>query len=419
MKTNVENVINYSAPLAPFQLPPELIELKQLVRSIVDKECIPLEAEYLAAESAGEWAAPGAKKAMPEQGPLSDETWARLVRISREAGIYDIHLPVELGGAGFGVLGRFVVEEELNRSIVILPTARVPGILYEGTDEQKEKYLLPIIRNEMCYAFAQTEPGAGSDPGNSMTTNAKLVGDNWVINGTKTFISYADVAGYFLLQAVTDETRRQRGGITMFIIDANTPGISMTPVPLWFPGATLQFTVYFDNVTVPAENVLGEVGGGFRLGQQWLATQDRLTRGSMACGILSRSLDLATEWTKSRETFGSPLSERQAIQWMMVDVFTDLKCIRAMSYECAVRADAGEDVRAYAALAKLLGGSWGHRSIDKVMQMFGGMGESIDLPISHWYRLLRHARIGGGTDEIQRILIARQIYKEGSPLWQA
>jgi acyl-CoA dehydrogenase len=165
--------------------------------------------------------------------------------------------------------------------------------------------------------------------------------------------------------------------------------------------------------------VLGEVGGGFRLGQLWLAISDRLTRGSLAAGILSRGLELATEWARERVTFGEALSERQAIQWMLVDVMIDLKCIRAISYECAARADAGEDVRTYAAMAKYLGGNWGHRSVDKLMQVFGGMGEATEHPIPHWYRLLRHGRIGGGTDEIQRMMMARAIMKQGPRLWQA
>lgn len=416
----MENIIRYSAPATAFTLPPELLYLKDLVREIVDRECIPLESAYLAADSMRhEEPADGADLPAPEQGALDAQTWARLEKISRDAGIYDVHLPVAAGGGGFGVLGWFVVEEEMFRSVVPLPVARVPGILYDCSDYQRERYLMPTVRGEKHYAFAQTEPDAGSDPGNSMRTKATRDGDEWLINGTKTFISYARHASYMLLQAVTDESLRQRGGITMFIIDMDTPGIEVTPVPLWFPGPATQYMIHLTDVRVPSANVLGEVGGGFRLGQQWLAIQDRLHRGSMACGILSRSLEMAVEWTQNRSTFGQPLSERQAIQWMMVDVFTDLKAIRAISYECAVLADQGYDVRAYAALAKLMGGNWGHRSIDKVMQMFGGMGESLELPISHWYRQLRHARIGGGADEIQRMLIARQIFRQGKTLWQA
>ena len=420
-RVNAGNKVAYSLPTAPFQLPPELIELKNLVRDVVDRECIPLEPKYLAAETLAGAAPPagGGDDRVPQQGAMDANEWGRLKKLSQELGIYDIHLPEKYGGGNLGVLGRFVVEEEINRSVVTLPTVRVPGILFGCTEDQEQRYLLPTIQGEKVYAFAQTEPGAGSDPGNSMSTRAVRQGDEWVINGSKTFISHADKADYLLLQAVTDENLRQSGGITMFIVDTKTPGLSMSPIPMWFPGPSAQFTLHLDNVRVPHENVLGEVGGGFKLGQQWLAIQDRLTRGSIACGILSRALDVATEWAQERETFGKPLARRQAIQWMLVDVYADLKSIRAISYECAARADAGEDVRAYAALSKLLGGNWGHRSIDKILQIFGGMGESLEMPVSHWYRRLRHARIGGGTDEIQRIIIARQLFKQGRSLWQA
>jgi acyl-CoA dehydrogenase len=414
---SVRNEVRYSAPDSPFQLPPELMELKSLVREIVESECLPLEAEFLEAQRAGREVEPGRRH--PYQGPLSNATWERLTRISKDAGIYDIHLPTAYGGSGLGVLGRFVVEEEINRSLVTLPTARVPGILFGCTPEQEQEYLLPTIEGTKFSAFAQTEPGAGSDPGNSMATKAVLEGDEWVINGTKTFISYAHRADYLLLQAVTDESLRQRGGITMFIVDTDTPGISMTPVHKWFPGPDEQWTIHLDDVRVPSRKVLGEVGGGFRLGQQWLAVQDRLTRGSLACGILSRSLDLATAWAAERTTFGKPLADRQAIQWMLVDVMVDLQAIRAISYQCAAAADRGEDVRVAAAMAKLVGGNWGHRSIDKIMQVFGGTGESLDMPISHWYRELRHGRIGGGTDEMQRMLIARGLFAGDPELWRA
>jgi acyl-CoA dehydrogenase len=407
--------VAYSAPTAAFQLPPELQELKVHVRQLVEEQCIPLEPVFLGAERAA---------ATGTAGSAGAPTWGAeqvnaLKKLSQEAGVYDVHLPVEYGGAGYGVLGRFVVEEEINRSIVKLPAVRVPGILYGCTPEQEERYLLPTVRGEKTYAFAQTEPGAGSDPGNSMATSAVPDGADWVLNGTKTFITFAATCDYFLVLAVTDPVKRQRGGITMFIVDADSPGISRSPVPLWLPGATKQYEVHFEDVRVPATQVLGDVGEGFRLGQQWLAIQDRLTRGSLACGILSRCLELATSWAQERVTFGAPLADRQAIQWMLVDVFADLKAIRAVSYECAALADAGQDVRVNASLSKLLGANWGHRSIDRIMQVFGGLGESLEMPISHWYRELRHGRIGGGTDEMQRMVIARALFREGRTLWAA
>jgi acyl-CoA dehydrogenase len=205
----------------------------------------------------------------------------------------------------------------------------------------------------------------------------------------------------------------------MFIVDADTPGITVEPINTWVAQKPGQFTITYEDVRVPDENVVGEVGGGFRLGQNWLIISDRLTRGSMATGFLTRGLEIAVEWAQARTTFGKPIAERQAIQWMLVDVFLDLKAIRSMSYECAVRADRGEDVRTYAAAAKFLGGNWGHRSIDKIMQVLGGMGEVLETPIPHWYHGLRHGRIGGGTDEIQKMLIARAIFKEGVSLWEA
>ena len=409
--------IGYSLPESPFRLPPELEELRDLARTVVDRECIPLEPEFLAD------ACPDAQGVNHGQyeidGSLPRATWDRLREISESTGLYRAWLPEELGGMGFGVLGAFVLAEEINRSIVELPTALLPPVLLEGNDEQHERLVEPVIDRRMSVAFAQTEPDAGSDPGNLMRTKAVRDGDDWVLNGVKTFITDADRASVIMTLAVTDEEKRQRGGITMFLVDRDSPGITIQPMTTWLASRPHQYTVFYDDVRVPARDVLGEVGDGFRLGQLWLAISDRLTRGSLAAGILSRGLELATDWARERVTFGEPLSERQAIQWMLVDVLIDLKCIRAISYECAARADAGEDVRTYAAMAKYLGGNWGHRSVDKLMQVFGGIAEATDHPVSHWYRLLRHGRIGGGTDEIQRMLMARGIMRQGPRLWQA
>ncbi|MGI8553336.1 MAG: acyl-CoA dehydrogenase family protein [Dehalococcoidia bacterium] len=400
-----------------FQLPPELNEIKLLTRKIVKEQCIPLEDVLLHSDPSSTDEGGGE---IFIEGSIGKENHDRLKQISQETGIYSMHLPEAYGGSGFGVLGNFVVDEERNRSLVHLPVAYVPNILFDCDDWQKERYLLPVMRGEKRTCFAQTEPDAGSDPGNSMRTRAVRDGDDWVLNGTKMYISGADTADFLMLLAVTDPDKRQRGGITMFLVDKDLPGLGLRPIGIWTtPSRPHQFYVDLDNVRVPASNVLGEVGGGFRLGQRWLVIHDRLSRGSLACGILTRGIEMATEWAKNRVTFGEPLAQRQAIQWMLVDCYIDLKCIRAMSYECAARADAGEDVRVLGSLSKLLGANWGHRSIDKIMQIFGGMGETMDLPITAWYRMLRHGRIGGGTDEIHRMLIARNLLNIGVPLWEA
>jgi acyl-CoA dehydrogenase len=412
--------VNYTAPDSLFTLPPELVELKLLARDIVNRECIPLESKFLANNP--EWPRGGGKGGISVEtlvdGTLEQQDWDRLASVAESSGLATATLPEEYGGMGMGVLGAFVLAEELNRSIVPLPVVNVVNVLYFCDEEQKERYLFPQMRGEKSACYAQTEPGAGSDPA-AMTTRAVLDGGQWVINGAKTFISGAATADFHLVLAVTDPVKRSRGGITMFIVDADTPGITTKPLHTWQSQRAHQFSVFYDDVRVPPSAVLGEVGGGFALGQHFLAIQDRLTRGSMATGFLSRSLEMAVDFVRNRVTFGQPLSERQAIQWMLVDVLMDLKSIRAISYECAARADRGEEVRAYAAMAKLAGANWGHRSMDKIMQVFGGIGEAMDFPIPHWYHQIRHGRIGGGTDEIQRILIQRAIFNQGPELWLA
>ena len=395
-------------------LSPELDALKNTIRQIVKDECYPLEAEFLANPSQDGVYEPGAPRGIAEAlsgllGVLPKEAWDRLNKVSKDTGIYTSFVPEEYGGGGMGALGHVVLDEEVHKSIVQLPTSPVPMMMIgSATPNQEQEYLLPSVDGKLHYAFGQTEPNAGSDPGGMMQTNAVLDGDDWVINGTKTFISGAASADYLLVQAVTDPEKRQRGGITMFIIDNPTPGLSFDPIRLWVnPGKAQQYTVNIDNVRVPRTKVLGEVGQGFTLGQKWLVHHDRMLRGSMATGILSRALEMAVDWAQKRVTYGRPIADRQAIQYMLTDVYTDIMTLRSITRETAARADAGEEVRVEASMIKYCAGEWGWRSIDKIMQIFGGTGETLDLPIAHWYHILRHARIGGGTSEIHKFVMAR------------
>ena len=394
-------------------LSPEIDGLKNMIRQIVRDECIPLEAEYLAnppQEGVDDGGPKGiAETVMGVVGTLSPEKWGRLNQVSKETGIFTSFVPEEYGGGGMGTLGHVVLDEEIHKSIVQLPTSPVPMMMIGScTPEQEQKYLYPSIQGNLNYAFGQTEPQAGSDPGGMMQTRAVRDGDDWVISGTKMFISGAATADFLLVQAVTDPEKRQRGGITMFIIDNPTAGLSFEPIRVWIvPTRAQQYMVHLDAVRVPQTQVLGEVGRGFTLGQQWLVHHDRLLRGSMALGILSRALEMAIAWAKQRVTYGRPISDRQAIQWMLTDVYIDIMNLRAVTRETAARADQGEDVRVEASMIKYCAGEWGCRSIDKIMQVFGGMGETLDMPIPHWYHLLRHARIGGGTSEIHKFVMAR------------
>jgi acyl-CoA dehydrogenase len=397
-------------------LPPELEALKNTIRQIVREECIPLEAEFLSRPpqdgEENEGAPRGILEAVPGiLGTLPKEKWERLHQISRDTGIYASFVPEEYGGGGIGALGHVMLEEEVHQSILHLPTSPVPMFMIGAcTPEQEQKYLYPAINGELYYAFGQTEPQAGSDPGGMMQTRAVTDGDDWVINGTKMFISGAASSDYLLVQAVTDPEKRQRGGITMFIIDNPTPGMSFDPIHVWtMPSRAQQSLVHLDNVRVPKTQVLGEIGHGFTLGQQWLVHHDRLLRGSMALGILTRALNMAIDWAKQRVTYGRPIADRQAIQWMLTDVYIDIMALRALTHGTAARADNGEDVRVEASMVKYCAGEWGWRSIDKIMQVFGGIGETTDMPIAHWYHMLRHARIGGGTSEIHKFVMSRAL----------
>ena len=215
---------------ATFQLPPDIIEIQNMARRIVREELMPVEQQYLPSD----WATYGA--AMENlRGVFDKKTVDRLVSISKETGLWDMTVPEEHGGSGMGLLAQVVVSEELNYCAVPFPMASVPNILYEARGEQVERLLKPVIAGEKTACFAQTEPDAGSDPGGMMKTRATRTDGGWLINGTKMWISNAHSSDLMQVQAVTDPEKRQRGGITMFIVDRQRPGLVLAhtrvPVP--------------------------------------------------------------------------------------------------------------------------------------------------------------------------------------------
>lgn len=392
-----------------FVLPPDIQEFKDLARQIVRDELLPLERQYLAH--------PGKAHSLRARDALRNifptETVERLYKISRDTGLWGLHIPEEYGGSGLGLLAKAAILEEFYYTAVPFPFAEVPNILYMCDPSQKDHYLTPCIEGTKLAAFAQTEPDAGSDPGGMMRTTAVRDGDDWIINGTKMWISNADPADFVMVQAVTDPEKRQRGGITMFVVERDNPGMEVvTPgLTTWLDSMASQFIIHFNNCRVPGNAVLGEVGQGFGVGQNWLTIHDRLLRGPFCLGKMQRGLDMSIEWAKQRVTFGKPIAERQAIQWKLVDMYTSIRAVRALIYEAAARHDAGEDVRTEASLVKLTAADWGSRCLDDAIQIHGAMGESLELPLTLFYRYVRHAQIGGGTSEIQRMLIARKLLK--------
>jgi alkylation response protein AidB-like acyl-CoA dehydrogenase len=393
-----------------FKLPAEVVEICDLAKRIVEKELMPLEPEFLPHPGH----AFGIKETTNLRKVFGEDVTQRLIDISKDTGLWYLMVPEEHGGSGLSMLTQVAILEQFNYTAVPFPFANVANILYQCEGDQIDRFLKPVIEGEMTTCFAQTEPNAGSDPGGMMQTSAVKDGDEWVINGTKMWISGAAESDMIMVQVVTDAEKRQRGGITMFMVTKDNPGMTVEEpgIKTWLGPHASQYVVNFDNCRVPESDILGGVGNGFRLGQKWLTIHDRLLRGPFALGKMRRALDMSIAWSKQRVTFGKPISERQAIQWQLVDMYIDLEALQALTYQMAARADSGEDIRAEAGMVKLTSMIWGARTLDKAIQIHGAMGESLELPLTLFYRYLRHGQIGGGANEIQRMQIARKLLRD-------
>ena len=393
-----------------FQLPPEVLEICELAENIVSKELMPLEAEFLTSPDH----AFGVKETLNLQAVFGQDILNHLMKIAKDTGLWTLMIPEKFGGAGLSMLTKVAILERFYYTAVPFPFANVPNILYDCKGEQIEKYLNPVMSGEKTTCFAQTEPNAGSDPGGMMQTKAVKDGHDWIINGTKMWISMAAESDVMMVQVVTDSEKRQRGGITMFLVERNNPGVKVEEpgIKTWLGPRASQYIVHFDDCRVSKDAILGDLGNGFRLGQKWLTIHDRLLRGPFALGKMQRALDMCIAWSKQRHTFGKPLADRQAIQWKLVDMYIDIQALRALTYQMAARYDGGEDIRVEAGLIKLTSMDWGARCLDHGIQIHGAMGESLELPLTLFYRYLRHGQIGGGTSEIQRIQIARKLLKD-------
>jgi acyl-CoA dehydrogenase len=379
-----------------FELPEELRLLKATLRRFVDSELIPIERKSTDGEQ------------------IKPEYLTRFEGRAKELGIWQLDVPTEYGGGGMSVLARVVVWEELSRTVAIPargegitgPSAR--GILYSLEGEMKEKYLLPLLRGEKKACFAQTEPDAGSDPG-SMRTTAVRDGEHYVINGVKRFITGAGEADFMQLMVATDRTKGSRGGISCFIVDMDAPGVKLGACYETMMGDK-PWEIVLDNVRVPASHRVGAEGEGMRFGQQWLNI-GRLKHGARALGVAERCLEMATSYAKQRSTFGRPLAERQAVQWMLADVFIELEAARLIVYKTATRLDRGEEAREDAYLAKYYADEMAFKATDACLQIHGGIGLTTDLPIEKMWRQQRSFRITEGASEVMKMVIARHVLK--------
>ena len=368
-----------------------------MVRKFVREEILPLELDLDA-----------------DADELERDDRERLIEKTKAMGLYGLDIPPEYGGPEIDLVTRTLMAVEMaqHRAGLYSPcygTFGGAGLaqLFEATDSQKEKYLYPTLRGEKRGFFGLSEPSGGSDPARAIQTKAVREGDDWVINGSKLWISGADRANFGLVFARTDSDKG-RNGVTCFIVDTDTPGFHVRRVVHTLRSAHYATELQFVDMRVPDENILGEVNKGFAIANDRL-TRQRIPYAAGCIGVAIKAQEMALEYVPQRETFGAPLSSRQAIQWMLVDNEIDIKQSLWITVEAAAKAERGENFRKEAAMAKLVATEAGGRVLDRCMQMFVGLGVAKDLPFERWFREMRIRRIGEGPSEVQRHVIAREI----------
>jgi acyl-CoA dehydrogenase len=381
--------------LGGYELPEELQMLRDVVRRFIEREVLPLEAEMDF-----------------EQTHLPPEKLKPLQDKARSAGLWQMGAPAEYGGQGLNAFGMAIVAEEShkhrngNYNAALGAFGRQPSPpLYGGTKDQIERFVIPTIEGTKSGFFAITEPSGGSDPARSIITRAVKKGDHWVLNGRKVFISGADRADYGVVVARTGEGR---SGLTSFIVEKGMPGFSWKVLPVIRPDYPTE--VLLEDVEVPEENVLRGQGEGFAVAQSFLV-RGRIPYAAGCIGVGQKALDMSVAYAKDRVTFGEPLANRQAVQWMLVDSEIELRSARWLVWEAAWKVDRGEPARMEASIAKLTATETAGRVVDRAIQIHGGMGVTKEMPFERWYRELRIKRIGEGPSEVHKMVIARDMLR--------
>ncbi|OGU66726.1 MAG: acyl-CoA dehydrogenase [Stygiobacter sp. RIFOXYC12_FULL_38_8] len=377
-----------------FQFSEEQIMLRDMTRDFVNNEIKPIAAKIDAEEK------------IP----------AELRQKLGELGFLGVSFPEEYGGGGFGEVGYCVMQEEIARGC--MSTATFIGahqsigsnvIYIGGTEEQKQKYLVPLAKGEKIGAFCLTEAQAGSDSFN-VKTRAHLDGDEWVINGEKLWITNGAIADTVSVFARTDK------GISAFIVETNLPGYHAGPAEkkMGIKGSTTN-AITFDNVRIPKENLIGTEGRAFILAMKTL-NAGRLGLGACCIGASKELLEMSVQYSKQRKQFDQTISNFQAIQFMIAEMATMIYAMESMVYRTAIDYDLKKDVSKASAIVKL----YCSESLDKIadfaVQIYGGMGYSRELPIERYYRDSRINRIFEGTSEIQKGIIARELLKKNGAM---
>ena len=346
-----------------------------------------------------------------------------IVSAMRDIGLFGLTVPEAYGGFGLTMEEEVEVTFELTRASPafrsIMGTNNgigSQGIVIDGTEAQKEKWLPRLASGELIGSFALTEPGSGSDAA-SLTTSAVLDGDAYVVNGTKRYITNAPEAGLFTLMARTDPSQRGASGVSAFIVEAGTPGITVgKPDKKMGQRGAHTADVIFENCRVPVGNLIGgREGQGFKTAMKVL-DKGRLTIAAACVGSASRMLDDTIAYTLERQQFGEPLAHFQLVQAMLADSQAELYAARAMVLDAARRRDDGRDVSLHASCCKLFASEMCGRVADRCVQAHGGAGYMSDYAIERFYRDVRLFRIYEGTTQIQQLIIGRGLARRGSAI---
>ena len=390
-----------------FSIPPELEMTRQRVTEFMDQHIYPNE------------------RLMVEDEGLPSALERELQAKVKARGLWAPNLPREWGGMGIGFIGQALVNEIIGRSIIaprIFGSAAPDAgnaelLLIAATAEQQERYLRPLANGEVRSCFAMTEPEvAGSDP-TGLRTTAVQEGNDWVINGHKWFISGAIGSMFAIVMAVTDPTADTHRRASMIIVPTDTAGFNIIrAVPVMGSGGIGgHCEIRFENCRVPVENLLGEVGLGFKLAQARLGP-GRIQHCMRWIGAAQRSFEMMCRYANERKSFGEPLGKKQTVQNWIADSAAEISAARLMTLNAAWQLDRGEDARIAISLIKFYGARVLHDVIDRAIQVHGALGYSKDTPLEMFYRDARAARIYDGPDEVHRQAVAQRILQSFMPV---
>ena len=384
-----------------FTLTEEQRLLVETIREFVQRELKPLE------------------EGVETNGYLADDVASEIQEKSKGLGLYAVNIPREFGGGGLSVLEWMMAEEQFGRTSDILirrAFGNVYEILLEASEEQKQTYLLPAVRGKRTFSIAFTEPEAGSDAA-AIKTKAERSGEGWILNGAKHFISDGLFSDFFVVTAVTDPAAGARG-ISTFIVEKGMTGFTIgRDQPMMGLRGTSHVEMQFKDVVLSNDHLLGHEGQGLKLA---LATLGRVRLAQVVARSIGKAtlvMDQCLDYARERRQFGAPIGDFQMVQQMLADSAMEINATRLALWHTASRLDAGEEVRGSISMMKVQAAEMMGRVVDRAVQIFGGAGYCRDLPIERYYRDARIYRIYDGTSEIHRAVLAKQMMRGDSSVY--